>query len=91
MAEGSDLRVIKDTTANPGALGLMAFGMTTVLLNLHNAGAFELNPMILATGIFYGGLAQVFACWMEWKKGNTFATVAFGSYGLFWLTSSRSS
>ena len=43
--------------ANPAPLGLMGFGMTTVLLNLHNAGIFELNAGILAMGIFYGGLA----------------------------------
>lgn len=85
MANSTDVRVLKDTTANPGPLGLMAFGMTTVLLNIHNAGIYELNAMILAMGIFYGGMAQVFAGWMEWKKGNTFATVAFSSYGLFWL------
>ncbi len=75
-----------DTTANPAPLGLMGFGMTTVLLNLHNAGIFHLGTMILAMGVFYGGLAQVFAGWMEWKKGNTFGTTAFTSYGLFWLT-----
>src|SRR5262245_18258231 len=60
--------------------------MTTVLLNLHNAGFYELNSMILAMGICYGGLAQIIAGMMEWKKGNTFATTAFISYGLFWLT-----
>jgi uncharacterized protein len=77
---------IKDTTANPAPLGLLAFGMTTVLLNLHNAGFYEMNSMILAMGIFYGGSAQVIAGCMEWKKGNTFATTAFISYGMFWLT-----
>ena len=77
---------IKDTTANPAPLGLLAFGMTTVLLNLHNAGFFELNSMILGMGIFYGGLAQVIAGAMEWKKNNTFGTTAFISYGMFWLT-----
>jgi succinate-acetate transporter protein len=77
---------IKDTTANPAPLGLMGFGMTTVLLNLHNAGFFELNTMILAVGICYGGIAQVIAGIMEWKKGNTFATTAFISYGFFWLS-----
>ena len=77
---------IKDTTANPAPLGLMAFGMTTVLLNLHNAGFFSLGTMILAMGIFYGGLGQVIAAIMEWKKGNTFGTTAFASYGLFWLS-----
>ena len=77
---------IKDTTGNPAPLGLFGFGMTTVLLNLHNAGYYGLGSSILAMGIFYGGIAQVIAGYMEWKKKNTFATVAFTSYGLFWLT-----
>jgi len=81
-----DVTIIKDTTANPAPLGLMGFGMTTVFLNLHNAGLFKLGTMILAMGIFYGGLAQVIAGIMEWKKGNTFGTTAFTSYGLFWLS-----
>ena len=77
---------IKDTTANPAPLGLLGFGMTTVLLNFHNAGFYELNSMILAMGICYGGVAQIIAGMMEWKKGNTFATTAFISYGFFWLS-----
>jgi succinate-acetate transporter protein len=77
---------IKDTTGNPAPLGLLGFGMTTVLLNLHNAGFYELNAMVLAMGIFYGGAGQIIAGTMEWKKGNTFACTAFSSYGLFWLT-----
>ncbi len=76
----------RDLTGNPAPLGLMGFGMTTVLLNLHNAGFFALGSMILAMGIFYGGIAQIIAGAMEWKKGNTFATTAFCSYGLFWLS-----
>jgi uncharacterized protein len=75
-----------DRSGNPAPLGLMGFGMTTVLLNCHNAGFFPLDSMILAMGIFYGGLAQVAAGIMEWKKGNTFAATAFTSYGLFWLS-----
>ena len=77
---------IKDTTGNPAPLGILGFGMTTVLLNLHNAGFYELNSMILAMGICYGGLAQIIAGIMEWRKGNTFATTAFVSYGFFWLS-----
>src|SRR6201995_942555 len=76
----------KDGTANPAPLGLCAFGMTTVLLNFHNAGFFELNSMILAMGIFYGGLAQVIAGIIEAKKNNTFGLTAFTSYGFFWLS-----
>lgn len=78
--------IIKDTSANPAPLGLLAFGLTTVLLNLHNAGIFEMNSMILAMGIFYGGIAQIIAGIMESKKNNTFGFVAFVSYGSFWLT-----
>jgi uncharacterized protein len=72
--------------ANPAPLGLMGFGMTTVLLNIHNAGFFPLGSMILAMGIFYGGIAQVIAGILEFRKGNTFGTTAFTSYGLFWMT-----
>jgi succinate-acetate transporter protein len=79
-------RALVDTTANPAPLGLLGFGMTTVLLNFHNAGFYPLDTMILAMGIFYGGIAQIFAGWMEWRKGNTFATTAFCSYGLFWFS-----
>jgi len=76
----------KNILANPAPLGLMGFGMTTVLLNIHNAGFFALGSMILAMGIFYGGIAQVIAGILEYRKGNTFGVTAFTSYGLFWLS-----
>lgn len=76
----------KNILANPAPLGLMGFGMTTVLLNIHNAGFFALGSMILAMGIFYGGIAQIIAGVLEYKKGNTFGVTAFTSYGLFWLS-----
>ena len=72
--------------ANAAPLGLMGFGMTTVLLNLSNLGFFGMSSMILAMGVFYGGIAQVIAGVMEFRKGNTFGTTAFTSYGLFWLS-----
>ncbi|MEX3072348.1 acetate uptake transporter [Vibrio alginolyticus] len=72
--------------ANPAPLGLMGFGMTTILLNIHNAGFFPMDSMILAMGIFYGGLGQVIVGIMCYKRGDTFGTTAFTSYGLFWLT-----
>lgn len=81
-AEG--IENMSQKAANPAPLGLLGFGMTTVLLNLHNAGFYPLDSMILAMGLAYGGLAQVIAGIMEFKKGNTFGTVAFTSYGLFW-------
>lgn len=72
--------------SNPAPLGLMGFGMTTVLLNIHNAGFFPVGAVIMAMGIFYGGMAQIIAGILEFRKGNTFGTTAFTSYGLFWLT-----
>lgn len=76
----------KSVLANPAPLGLMGFGMTTILLNMHNLGLFGFNSIILAMGIFYGGIAQIIAGIMEFRKGNTFGTTAFTSYGLFWLS-----
>ncbi|HBC89587.1 MAG TPA: hypothetical protein DCZ94_21830 [Lentisphaeria bacterium] len=76
----------ENQTANPAPLGLMGFGMTTVLLNIHNAGFFEISSMILSMGLFYGGIAQIIAGILEFKKGNTFGLTAFVSYGVFWLT-----
>jgi len=75
---------MSEKLANPAPLGLLAFGLTTVLLNLHNAGFYGLDSMILAMGLAYGGMAQIIAGAMEFKKGNTFGTVAFSSYGFFW-------
>ena len=77
---------MENKLANPAPLGLMGFGMTTVLLNIHNAGFFPLGSMILAMGVFYGGIAQIIAGTMEFKKANTFGTTAFTSYGLFWIS-----
>ena len=82
----STMITIQDTTGNPAPLGLMGFGMTTVLLNLANAGIYSLGSMILAMGVFYGGLAQIIAGIEEWKKKNTFGATAFTSYGAFWLS-----
>lgn len=72
--------------ANPAPLGLAGFAMTTILLNIHNAGFYELSVMIMGMGVFFGGIAQLIAGIMEWKQGNTFGMVAFVSYGSFWLS-----
>lgn len=72
--------------ANPGPLGLAAFGMTTILLNIHNAGFYPVSAVIMAMGLCYGGAAQVIAGIMEYKNGNSFSTLAFTSYGFFWIS-----
>jgi uncharacterized protein len=70
--------------ANPGALGLGAFGFTTLLLQLHNLGLIS-NVMPLAYGFFWGGLAQVIAGIIDARRGDTFGLTAFTSYGVFWI------
>ena len=75
---------LKTKVANPGPLGLLGFGMTTVLLNLHNAVLLPLSIAIVAMGIALGGLAQIIAGIRELCQGNTFAGTAFTAYGLFW-------
>ncbi len=81
-----ELTTAKIMLANPAPLGLLGFGITTVLLNMHNADFFAMSSMILAMGIFYGGIAQIIAGIMEWKKNNIFGMTAFISYGLFWFS-----
>jgi uncharacterized protein len=85
MNNKQELVRLVDTTTNPAAFGLCGFGMSTLLLNLHNVGLFPLDSMIMAIGIFFGGIAQVMVGNMEAKKNNMFGMVAFGSYGFFWI------
>jgi len=77
---------MKNQLANPAPLGLMGFGMTTILLNIHNAGFFPFSAMVLAMGLCYGGIAQVIAGILEFRKNNTFGLTAFTSYGFFWIS-----
>lgn len=75
-----------DKHANPAPLGLLGFGLTTILLNIHNAGFYPVASMILGMGIFVGGIAQIIAGVMEFRTGNTFGFTAFCAYGSFWLS-----
>ena len=78
------MSAVTTKVANPGPLGLLGFGMTTVLLNLHNANLLPLSIVIVAMGIALGGLAQIIAGIRELCQGNTFGGTAFTAYGLFW-------
>ena len=73
-----------EKSVNPGPLGLLGFGMTTVLLNLHNAGIIELSIVIVAMGFALGGAAQIVAGITELRIGNSFGGTAFTAYGFFW-------
>ncbi|HEY8405655.1 MAG TPA: acetate uptake transporter [Acholeplasma sp.] len=73
-------------TINPAPLGLVGFGMSTILLNLHNVGLIPLSVVIISIGIMLGGFAQLLAGILEFKIGNTFGGVVYLAYGLFWLS-----
>jgi hypothetical protein len=75
--------------ANPAPLGLAGFGLTTVVLSVINAGLLAgdtatLVAVVVPLAFAYGGVAQIIAGALEFRNGNTFGTVAFTSYGLFW-------
>ncbi|TAN06859.1 MAG: transcriptional regulator [Rhodanobacteraceae bacterium] len=73
--------------ANPAALGLICFGLTTVMLSLVNAGLVPSGGLavVLPLAFIYGGLMQIIAGVLEAKAGNTFGMTAFVSYGAFWV------
>lgn len=76
----------EEQKTNPAVLGLLGYGMTTVLLSLSNAGVFELGTMVLSMAIFFGGTAQAIVALMSFRKGDTFGLTAFGGYAFLWLS-----
>lgn len=71
---------------NAGPLGLAGFALTTWMLSMVNAGWYPSASvgMVIALAMAYGGTAQMIAGVLEYRRGNTFGTVAFFSYGSFW-------
>ncbi|MDE1940101.1 MAG: acetate uptake transporter [Alphaproteobacteria bacterium] len=80
MANGQTVQV------NPAALGLVGFGLTTILLSLINAGVLPKGgeSVVIPLAMAYGGTIQIIAGLLEVKSGNTFGMTAFLSYGAFW-------
>lgn len=72
--------------ANPGALGLVAFGMTTLLVMFYDFTARPTEALAWGMMVFVGGLLQLLVGMMEYRNGNTFGTVAFSAYGAFWMS-----
>ena len=82
----ADKEVTVVPVANPAALGLVAFGLTTVLLSLINAGVLPKGgePVVIPLALAFGGLMQIFAGAFEFRLANTFGMTAFLGYGAFW-------
>jgi succinate-acetate transporter protein len=79
-------KLSKHTPANPAPLGFIAVGLTIVFYGFYLAGFYGLNSMIFTLGLVYGGIALLIVSAMEFKNGNTFSTVAFGLYGIYWIS-----
>jgi len=84
---GNGTRVVPPI-ADPAPLGLAAFAVTLFVFSMFNAGLLDRSgaPVVLALALAYGGLVQLLAGMWEFRRGNTFGAVAFGSYGAFWLS-----
>ncbi|OHS98404.1 hypothetical protein TRFO_35228 [Tritrichomonas foetus] len=79
------IKEFPDKYGNTAPLGLLGFGMTTILLSFANVSLYPVNSAVIGMGIFYGGIAQFFSGIFEFKKGHSFTGTAFMSYGSFWL------
>ena len=77
---------MNEKVANPAVLGLLGYGMSTVLLSLGNSGLYPVDGMVFAMAIFFGGAAQTIVASMAFKLGDTFGVVAFGGYSFLWLS-----
>ena len=73
--------------ADPAPLGLAAFALTTFLLSAKNADwmSHATGSAFLGYALAYGGVAQFAAGMWEFRRGNTFGSTAFSSYGAFWF------
>ncbi|MDR1041636.1 MAG: acetate uptake transporter [Deltaproteobacteria bacterium] len=77
----------QEALGNPTPLGLVTFGLSTLLLSFANAGLYDGGgSLILGQALFVGGLVQLLSGLMEFVKGNTFGSVVFSSFGGFWIT-----
>jgi succinate-acetate transporter protein len=75
---------------NPSPIGLCGFALTTFVLSCFNAGLW-ISPtvshgVVYGLALWYGGLAQLIAGFLEMRVGNSFGALAFISYGGFWMS-----
>lgn len=87
-ADGGLTKRVLNITADPGPLGLAGFALTTFVLSMFNADLVSRagEPVVLGLALAYGGLAQFTAGMWAFRRGDTFAALAFTSFGAFWLS-----
>ena len=59
-----------------------------MVFSMFNAGLLDSTgaPVVLGLALAYGGIVQLLAGMWEFRRGNTFGAVVFGSNGAFWLS-----
>src|SRR3954453_4114773 len=74
--------------ADPAILGLAAFALPTFMLGWINAEIINKKtaPVVFGLMLFYSGLGQLLVAMWEFRRNNSFGTVSFGSFGMFYLS-----
>jgi uncharacterized protein len=79
---------VSERLADPAAVGLAGFGLSTFMLSMINVGwvSDSALPIVLGVALAYGGIMQLLAGMWAFVKRDTFAAVALSSYGAFWIS-----
>jgi succinate-acetate transporter protein len=72
--------------ADPAPLGLTAFAVTLMVFSMFSTGLLNQSgqPIIEPVALAFGFLLQVLAAMWEFRRGNTFGAVTFGTIGALW-------
>jgi uncharacterized protein len=72
--------------ADPAPLGLTAFAVTLFVFSMFTTGLLNQSgePVILPVALAFGGIVQLLAGMWEFRRGNTFGAVVFGTIGALW-------
>lgn len=75
----------KPVLADPSGLGLLGLAVVTLVASSQKLGITSGASGVMGWAIFLGGLAQLIAGIIDFKKNNVFGGTAFIAYGLFWM------
>jgi succinate-acetate transporter protein len=72
--------------ADPAPLGLTAFAVALFVFSMFSTGLLNGSgaPVIMPVALAFGFLLQVLAAMWEFRRGNTFGAVVFGTIGALW-------
>lgn len=82
----NNVQAVKIVTADPSGLGLFGLAMVTLVASTQKLGWTTGFSFVIPWAVFLGAIAQMIACFNDFKHNNTFGATAFGAYGLFWLS-----